>query len=119
MNTPPDQLDGSTELGQLAAALTQQGYDATLITPAPYLAIRIPGATLPQIIHNTGGHYWWHTAQTIAPTRQTTLAAEMISWTLRATHQPFTHDTTSPLTATPSPPAPAYPPTTSAGGQQC
>jgi hypothetical protein len=61
------QPDGRAQLEQLADALTQRGYDATLITPAPYLAVRIPGATLPQMIYNTGGHYWWHNAQIISP----------------------------------------------------
>lgn len=103
-NEPPD---GMAELEQLADALTRHGYDATLIIPAPCLAVRIPGASIPQMIYNTGGQFWWHTAQTIAPTRKVSLAAEAITWALRAQpHTPPTQDTTSSLA-------------TSGGGQEC
>ncbi|MGH3158273.1 MAG: hypothetical protein ACRDNF_17110 [Streptosporangiaceae bacterium] len=98
---PPD---GPAQLERLADALTQQGWDATVITPAPYLAVRIPGAALPQMIYDTGGQLWWHTAQVIAPAGQVALAAEAITWALRAhPHQPATHDATSPM-ATPGRP---------------
>ncbi|HEY2579459.1 MAG TPA: hypothetical protein VGI74_24380 [Streptosporangiaceae bacterium] len=54
-----DQTHSSAELAQLATALIQRGYDATIITPAPYLAVCIPGAILPQMIYNSGGQFWW------------------------------------------------------------
>jgi hypothetical protein len=98
-NSFKQSLNDSAQLEQLAAALTHRGYDATLITPAPYLAVRIPGATLPQMIYNSGGHFWWHTAQTIGPATQTSVAVEVITWALRAFRRdPPTHDATSPLT---------------------
>jgi hypothetical protein len=115
-----DQIDSQTQLAQLAVALTQRGYDATLITPAPYLAVRVPGATLPQMIYNTGGQFWWHSAQTIAPSWQTALAAEMIAWALRAhPHQPATDDTTSPLATAPGQFTPPQPAAGRGGGQGC
>ena len=115
-----DQAQASAELQQLADTLTRQGYHAAVITPAPYLAIHIPGATLPHMIYNTGGRFWWHTAQDIAPTRQITLAAEAITWGLRTCIQdPAAHDTTAPLATG----TPAHDPTSArtsrGGGQQC
>lgn len=115
-----DQIDSQTQLAQLAVALTQRGYDATLITPAPYLAVRVPGATLPQMIYNTGGQFWWHSAQTIAPSWQTALAAEMIAWALRAhPHRPATDDTTSSLATAPGQFTPPQPAAGRGGGQGC
>lgn len=116
-----NQLDGKTQLEQLAAALIQRGYDATLVTPAPCLAVHVPGATLPQMIYNTGGQFWWHSALTIAPSRQTTLAAEVIAWALRAhPRQPATDDATSPLATAPGQLTSPHPATTGhGGGQEC
>jgi hypothetical protein len=74
----------NSALEQLADALTQQGYDATLITPAPHLVVCVPGAALSQMIYSTGGLFWWNAAQVIAPARQVPLAAEAITWALRA-----------------------------------
>jgi hypothetical protein len=109
-SAPAEPPSGRAELEQLADALTQRGYDATVITPAPCIAIRIPGTTLPQMIYTTNGHLWWNTAQTIAPAGHTTLAADIITFALRThPHTPATHDTTSPLATTPG-----QPPTTSA-----
>ncbi|HEY2577832.1 MAG TPA: hypothetical protein VGI74_16115 [Streptosporangiaceae bacterium] len=115
IHNPPD---GRAELEQLADALTQRGYDATLIVPAPCLAVRIPGATIPQMIYNTGGQFWWHTSQSIAPARQAALAADAITWALRTQpRQPPTHDATAPLASTtPSPPTTPH---SSGGGQEC
>lgn len=111
MHNPPD---GEAELEQLADALNQRGYDATVIIPAPCLAVRIPGASIPQVIYNTSGQFWWHDAQIIAPTRQVLLAAEAITWALRAhPHTPPTHGATAPLTVPPTPPH------VSGGGWEC
>jgi hypothetical protein len=99
-----------TQLRQLADALSQRGYEVTVITPAPYLAVHVPGATLPQLVYSTGGQFWWHSAQVIAPAGQVALAAETIVWALRArpgNGRPPTEDATSPLTTTPGPPPPA------------
>jgi hypothetical protein len=105
-NEPPKD---KAELQQLADALTQRGYDATIITPAPYLAIHVPGATLPQLIYSTSGQFRWNSTQDIAPTSQTPLAADIITWALRNTSA--THDATSPLATTPPHPG--------GGWQQC
>jgi len=117
-----DQAQASAELQQLADALTRQGYHATVITPAPYLALHLPGTALPHMIYNSGGHFWWHTAQDIAPATQIPLAAELITWGLRAViNNPTAHDTTSPLATTPGPPThdPTAPRTGRGGGQEC
>jgi hypothetical protein len=111
MHNPPD---GRAELEQLAEALSQRGYDATVITPAPCLAIRIPGTPLPQMIYTNDGQLWRNTAQATAPAAQTTRAAETITWALRASHASPAHGTTSPLATTPG-----QPPASSAGGPQC
>jgi len=104
-NSTPGQPHGRAQLEQLADALNQRGYDATVIIPAPCLAVRIPGASIPQMIYNTGGQFWWHSAQAIAPTRQVSLAAEAITWALRAhPRQAPAYDATSPLAAPPSSP---------------
>jgi hypothetical protein len=104
ISTMHNQTQASAELEQLANALTRHGYHATVITPAPYLAIHIPGATLPHMIYNSGGHFWWHTAQNIALTTQITRAAELITWGLRARPR-VPHTTTLP--------------TGHGGGQEC
>jgi hypothetical protein len=93
-----DQAQARAELQQLADALTRHGYHATLITPAPYLALHLPGTSLPYMIYNSSGHYWWHAPQNIALSGQTTRAAELITWGLRnlTHHNPApTHDTTA------------------------
>jgi hypothetical protein len=113
-------LAGTAQLKGLADALTQQGYDATLITLAPYPAVGIPGAAVPQKIYNTGGQFWWHTSQVIAPAGQVLLAAEMITRALRAhPHQLAAHDATSLLTVTPGQSAPPHPASSSGGGPEC
>jgi hypothetical protein len=95
--TQPTQPDPTGGLAILAGALTQQGYDASVVTPAPYLTLRIPGAVLPQMIYASGGSFWWRGAQVIAPCGQIPLAAETIVWALRAhPHDPGTHDATAP-----------------------
>jgi hypothetical protein len=100
----------SVELGQLAEALTRQGYHAAVITPAPYLAIDIPGAALPYMIYNSGGHFWWHAAQVIGPSAHIRMAAELIIWGLRAHFRdPAGHDAASTLSAIPGSPIVAPP----------
>ncbi|MGH3155448.1 MAG: hypothetical protein ACRDNF_02560 [Streptosporangiaceae bacterium] len=88
------------DLASLAGALTQRGYAASVMTPAPYLSVCIPGVVLPQMIFASGGSFWWRTPQVIAHCDQIPLAAETIVWALRAhPHDPGTHDATSPVAA--------------------
>lgn len=99
-------LAEAVELGQLAEELTGQGYEATVITPAPYLAIQVPGTALPYLVYSSSGHFWWHTAQVISPCGQVGQAAELITWGLRAAFGgPAAHDTASPGPASAGPPA--------------
>jgi hypothetical protein len=100
--TQPDPTGSQTsgDPASLASALTQRGYDANVITPAPYLTVRIPGAVLPQMIYASGGSFWWRGAQVIAPCGHVPRAAETIVWALRAhPHDSGTHDATAPVAA--------------------
>jgi hypothetical protein len=100
--TQPDPAGSQTisGLASLAGALTQRGYDASVVTPAPYLTVRIPGAVLPQMIYASGGSFWWRGAQVIAPCGQIPLAAETILWALRAhPHDPGTRAAAAPVAA--------------------
>jgi hypothetical protein len=82
VTTMHDRPHDSADLGQLADALSQRGYEATVITLGPCLAIRIPGTVLPQMIYTTDGHLWWNTTQTRASASHITRAADTITCSL-------------------------------------
>jgi hypothetical protein len=71
-------------LGDLAATLTQRGYAATIITPAPFLTVRIPGTARPQMIFTSGDGSWWQSAQVTPPCILIPLTAATMAWAIGA-----------------------------------
>jgi hypothetical protein len=78
------------DLASLAHALTQHRITAQLITPHPYLTIVHPHTDTTHHIYTTGSHFYLAPAHPVAPRNHPILAADILTWALRAHPTPTT-----------------------------
>jgi hypothetical protein len=72
------------DLMALAAAPTDRGYQAGLITSWPCLAIRPPGALIPELVCTAGPRFCLPTTEPAGSRADINLAAGTIAWMLCA-----------------------------------
>jgi hypothetical protein len=78
----PGAGDELADLEALATALGIRGYQADLMRPRPYLAVRPPGALVPRPVYAAGWHFYLPSAEPVGSRAEIGLAADVIAWVL-------------------------------------